>query len=67
MSPVNFLKYTIVGQGAISYTLSYTCAEVFQDSCRCTRKVKVSVQEIAPCPKRQEIWIFFQYSCGQGI
>ena len=55
MSPVCFLKHTIfpeVGQGTISYTLFYTCPEVFQG--RCTES-KESVQEIAPCPKLQEI------------
>ena len=46
MSPVYFLKHTIfpeVGQGAISYTLSYTCPEVFQLGQARARKVKESV------------------------
>ena len=56
MSPVNFLKHTIfpeVGQGAISYTLSYTRPVVFQDRCtesqgKCTGNCTLSYQE--PCP-----------------
>ena len=67
MSPVFFLKHTTfpeVGQGAISYTISYTRPEVFRTG---AQKVKEIVQEIAPCPKLQEIWIFFQLASNSFL
>ena len=63
MSPVYFLKHTIFPE--VGYRAQFpihfpTHVRVLKFSRTGARKVKESVQEIAPCPKLQEIWIFFQ-------